>query len=100
MNLHNVKMIATLSCEKASHLASDALDRDLSMSERLALRLHCLICRSCRRVVKQLATMRALLSQSQNSSQQILRDRLPQLSSDRKQQIKRLLNEATQSETG
>ena len=40
--------ILTLNCEQSSRLLSDCLDRDLSLSERIALRLHTAICRPCR----------------------------------------------------
>ena len=43
-----------LNCKDASRLLSQALDRDLSLKEKLALRLHIAICTACERVEKQL----------------------------------------------
>jgi hypothetical protein len=100
MTPRDVRMLVSLSCEEASRLASEALDRDLSWSERWTLRFHGFMCRSCRRLMQQLATMRALLSNMPQASQQQLRVNLPRLSPDRKQQIKQLLRDAKQSEQG
>ncbi len=36
------------SCRKASRLASDAYERRLSLGERFRMRLHILMCQSCR----------------------------------------------------
>lgn len=41
------------SCKKASRLISDSMDRPLRPRERLAMRLHLLICRVCRRFNRQ-----------------------------------------------
>ena len=49
-----VKLILTLSCEESARLASESFDRDMPRGERLAVRLHALCCRSCRRYRKQL----------------------------------------------
>ncbi len=49
-----VKLILTLSCKESSRLVSESLDMDLPRGERLAVRLHALCCRSCRRYRKQL----------------------------------------------
>ena len=37
-----------LNCRRASRLISDALDRELTLGERAALRFHLLVCTSCR----------------------------------------------------
>ncbi len=100
MTPRDVRKLVSLSCEEASRLASESLDRDLSRSERWALRLHGFMCRSCRQLMLQLAAMRALLSSMPQASQQQLRQNLPQLSVDRKQQIKQLLRDARQAEQG
>jgi hypothetical protein len=48
----------TLHCETASELASQAMDEPLGLADRLALRAHVLICRSCRRFRRQLLRIR------------------------------------------
>jgi hypothetical protein len=50
-------LILTLRCDRASALASESYDRELSRSERIALTLHRLICGPCRRLRRQLATL-------------------------------------------
>jgi hypothetical protein len=51
-------MILTLSCDESSHLLSDSSDRRLNRVERLALRLHLVTCRNCRRFRRQLQLFR------------------------------------------
>jgi hypothetical protein len=48
-----------LSCKEASALMSQALDRRLSLRERLSLRLHLAICEGCRRFERQMAFLRS-----------------------------------------
>jgi putative zinc finger protein len=100
MNLREIRMILSLSCEEASHLTSDALDRELSRGERWALRLHTLFCGGCRRLKQQLDLIRALLSKSPDSLDRSAGEPLPQLSSDRREHIKQLLREAARTELG
>ncbi len=47
-----------LSCKQTAVLVSKACDRRLSWGERLAVRLHLLICRGCRQFVRQLRFLR------------------------------------------
>lgn len=52
--LDAIKRVLTLSCDEASELLSNALDRPLSRGEDLAVRLHLLCCRFCRRYRRQI----------------------------------------------
>ncbi len=54
-----IKLILTLHCHESSRLVSESLDRDLSLVERWAVRLHRLGCRSCARLARQLKLIRA-----------------------------------------
>jgi len=45
-----------LSCKDISHLTSELLDNKLSFSMRVKVKLHLLMCHSCRRFVKQMRT--------------------------------------------
>lgn len=47
-------------CREATELASRALDERLSLSNRMALRLHLAICKNCTRFNRQLQDMRRL----------------------------------------
>ena len=49
-----------LSCHEASRLMSEAQDRPLAMSERLALRTHLLICKGCRNFEDNLRSLRVI----------------------------------------
>ena len=44
-------------------MASESLDRELDLSEKLAWKLHNLVCHNCRRVAKQLAWLQQAASQ-------------------------------------
>lgn len=46
-----------LSCRDIVNHADQLLDRDLGISTRVAVRLHLLLCRHCRRYVKQLVRL-------------------------------------------
>ena len=51
-----------LSCKEATRLVSQGLDRRLGVAERLALRLHLLVCDGCTNFSKQVAFLRRALS--------------------------------------
>lgn len=50
-----------LSCKEAAALISESLDRKLPLGQRMALRLHLLMCRFCSRYRAQLLTLRAAI---------------------------------------
>lgn len=50
-----------LSCKEASQIISQSLDRQLTMRERFALKLHLLICKYCKQFSQQLQTIRNAL---------------------------------------
>jgi hypothetical protein len=52
--------ILTLRCREAAPLISEAMDHPLPRVERIALRMHLLICRWCRRYQAQLAWLRGV----------------------------------------
>ncbi len=47
-----------LSCNEASRIVSEGMDRRLSAGERLRLHAHLVICRGCRAVSRRLAFLR------------------------------------------
>jgi len=51
------------SCKHATELISQGMDRKLTLSERLHLRLHLLICIGCRRTQAQFRFMRQAMAQ-------------------------------------
>ena len=55
-----------MNCKQATALMSQGQDRTLSRRERLALRLHTLMCRGCNNYNKQLAFIRKTMKQLRN----------------------------------
>jgi len=51
----------TLSCKEATKLLSQREDRKLALAERVALRLHLVICKGCRAVSAQIPFLRRAL---------------------------------------
>ena len=47
-----------ISCKKATELASNSLDRKLSLMQRIKLKLHLFICHTCRNYVRQISFIR------------------------------------------
>lgn len=50
-----------LGCKEVSQLVSQGLDRRLGLRERLAVRLHLAICRSCRAFARQMDFLRTAI---------------------------------------
>lgn len=48
-------------CKEVHRLVSEAMDRDLSLTERLRVRMHLLICVACTRFERQMALLRSAL---------------------------------------
>jgi predicted anti-sigma-YlaC factor YlaD len=62
MPVFDMSWFANLSptCKQAARLQSDALDRRLSLSQRVGLRIHLFLCRWCRRYGQQIAILRVI----------------------------------------
>jgi len=56
-------MIGWLKCRDAARLASQAMDRRLTLGERAALRVHLSICEGCTNFRKQVEFLRAAIRQ-------------------------------------
>jgi len=95
--LHDIKMVLTLSCDESSRLVSDRLERPLSRAERLALRLHLMVCARCRKFRRNLNLLRGLL---RRRSDRCLTDTdmLPALKPDEKARILQRLTGAQSEE--
>ena len=50
-----------LTCKHTSRLVSEGQERQLSLKERISLRLHVWMCSNCRRFEKQIITMRKIM---------------------------------------
>jgi len=51
-------MMGIISCKESTRLVSQGLDRELAFGERVALRVHLVICLGCRRAGRQLQFLR------------------------------------------
>ena len=51
-------MMGIISCKESTRLVSQGLDRELAFGERVALRVHLVICLGCRRAGRQMAFLR------------------------------------------
>lgn len=87
-----------LDCRAASELASDSLDRDLTRGERLALRLHQLVCPPCRQLIAQFQTIRRAVASLPTPWRRDWNNDSVELSAERRAAIKKLLHEAHSTE--
>ncbi|WP_137718820.1 zf-HC2 domain-containing protein [Methylobacillus flagellatus] len=86
-----------LSCKQASQLISQSLDRRLSLRERLALRLHLLICDVCERFRQQLLLLRDMVHKLRCHAEQ---DADVQLTAAARQRIAARLEHSPKPESG
>ncbi|MGR9046435.1 MAG: anti-sigma factor family protein [Gammaproteobacteria bacterium] len=82
-----------LTCKEASQLASKALDARLTGLEKLSLGLHLAICSLCRRYVRDLKKLRAMIRKAGNSGSGLLPESV-KLSEQSRERIKQVLNKA------
>src|SRR5262245_2773030 len=78
-------------CKEATRLQSSAMDRKLSLFEKIGLRLHLLLCAWCRRYGAQLKFLRSAARQCEENSE------LPQkLSPEARERIRQKLHSSQQ----
>ena len=63
----NIWMILMLDCQGSAELTSESFDRELLWAERLAIRLHCLICGKSRMFNKQLTLMNQAIAKNKKA---------------------------------
>ncbi len=81
--------ILTLHCDEAARLASGSLDRPLPGHDRLALRMHLLVCRSCRRHRRAILALREVAGRLGAE----VDPPVPSLPDDARERIKKALRE-------
>jgi hypothetical protein len=74
------------SCKEASRLQSEALDHPLSLSKRLGLKFHLLLCKWCRRYGKQIEFLHTAAKQL---PEQDSKSQSPTLSPEARDRIRR-----------
>ena len=79
-----------LSCREVSALASETLDREMRFRERIGMLLHLMMCRVCRRYVKQI---RFLSTASRVLKDKVLEDTQPRLNDAARQRIEKRLTD-------
>lgn len=77
-----------MTCEEASRLMSESLDRKLPLGKRIALRIHLLMCKLCPRFLQQ---MLFLKEASDHYKEEIEEDPSYSLSTNARERIKSLL---------
>ncbi|MDZ4783284.1 MAG: zf-HC2 domain-containing protein [Planctomycetia bacterium] len=80
-----------LSCKQATQLISEALDRKLSLGQRVGLRFHVMMCSACRAYRRQLVVLNDLFSQYFSSERGQSGGRGVSLPEESRQRIKRAI---------
>lgn len=78
-----------ISCRRAADMVSQGLDRRLGLGERLRLRLHLAMCRSCARYQAQLRFLRRAMTGL--TRRPAAREQGPRLPEDARERIRRRL---------
>lgn len=77
-----------LNCRQTSQLLSGSLDRSLSLREKLALRIHLLLCDACARFARQLRFLHRLAAELEARS---VADERVKLGAGARERIRRAL---------
>ena len=89
-----VFLILMLDCEQSARLTSESLDRPLSRSETLALKIHQFCCRSSYRVARQMEMVANALREKDVDELQGTADHMPDDARERIRNELRLLSES------
>jgi predicted anti-sigma-YlaC factor YlaD len=66
------------SCQEVSRLASEQMDRELTLRERLAFNVHLMMCRKCLRYARQIALVKQATDRLRQRSERPAPARLPE----------------------
>ncbi len=91
--LWNVWKTLNLPCREISELVSLSFDRELPRTERLAVHLHLLYCKACRRFRRQLQTLKAAMARLSSDPSCARLAEVPELTPDARERIKHALRE-------
>jgi hypothetical protein len=89
--LRTIWLLLNLPCEGIARLASESLDRDLDLMERIALRSHIVYCKACRRYRRQLEYLRRAMRKLSGDLEAGVPESAPRLPDDARERIKRAL---------
>ena len=82
-----------LSCEETFRLVSESLDRQLPLRQRIAVRMHLLMCKACSRARRQLLFMRKAIQHLEDDIEKAVS--LPALSPQARDRMKNLMRLST-----
>lgn len=89
----NFKQILTMHCREASRLASDEMDRALTLSERIGMWAHLAICVGCRRMRMQVRLVQRWAEHLCSADSPLSDQQTARLSTARRRQIKQALRQ-------
>jgi Putative zinc-finger len=89
--LRTVWHLLNLPCEGIARLASESLDRELGLMERIALRSHILYCKACRRYRRQVEHLRSAMQKLAGGPPEGNPQAAPRLPDEVRERIKRAL---------
>ena len=89
-------MKIVLSCKEAARIVSEGLDTKLTLSKKLSLRLHLVMCKGCTLYQKQITALKSLFHDYNNKvEQEDLFSNSPLLSQDGQSRLKSAIKKAS-----
>ncbi len=85
----------TPTCDVITQKISEAMDHNISLRNRLKIRLHVMFCKFCRRYQRQLKTMNTLFELRLHREEENILPKGPTLSSEARERIKQNLRNQT-----
>jgi predicted anti-sigma-YlaC factor YlaD len=82
-----------LSCKEATRLLSEKLDHELTLWQRMSLRMHVMMCSACRAYGRQLAILNRLIPQYFHREQAAVEPPAEHLSPEARQRMKELVRD-------
>jgi hypothetical protein len=92
--LSNVWKLLNLPCEEISKLVSLSLDSELPRAERLAMSMHLLYCKACRRFRQQVLSIKTAMNQLSTDTSRTGLEGVASLSPEARARIQRALRDA------
>jgi len=88
-----------ITCEEATRLMSESLDRKLPIGKRIGLRMHLLMCRLCPRFWRQMLLLRNAANQYREEKEREVLSPSDRLSLEAKEKIKQALKTHSESKS-
>ena len=95
--LWTIWRLLNLPCRQITELVSLSLDRELPRAERLAVMLHMVYCKACRRLRRQLLTLKTAMARLASDASCAELAAIPQLAPAARERIKRTLRGAQET---